>query len=56
MDSAALMEREALVMMQLRSAKSPDLVEDAAEACSRGKALEPGGRPIALFDSSMVLL
>jgi hypothetical protein len=32
MNAAALMAWEALVMMQLRSAKSPDLVEDAAEA------------------------
>jgi hypothetical protein len=42
-------------MIQLRSAKSPDLVKDAAEACSRGKGLDPSGRPIALFDAPMVL-
>ena len=56
MEVPVLRQREGLVAVRLGAEKRADVVEDAAEACSRSKRFAPSGGSVALFDAPMVLL
>jgi hypothetical protein len=56
MSRAALLQGEGLIAVRLGAEKRTHLVEQAAEARSRGAMFESAHRPIPLFDASMILL
>src|SRR5918999_6423727 len=56
MNGSPLLKGEELIAVRLRAEKRTHLVEQAAEARSRGAMCESAHRPILLFDSSMILL
>jgi hypothetical protein len=56
MSGSALLQGERLIAVRLGAEKRTHLVEQSAEACSRGVTLEPTHRPIPLFDAAMILL
>jgi hypothetical protein len=56
MRGSALLQGEGLMAVRLGVEKRTHLVEEAAEARSRGAMFESAHRPIPVFDSSMILL
>jgi hypothetical protein len=56
MNGSSLREGARLIAVELGPEKRAYLIEQAAEARSRGAMLEPAHRSIPLFDASMILL